>query len=380
MRPLTRSCLLLALLSTLASCDAPGATVFVDVRTDFLPGTEFVAVETTLGDHVEAIPATGRDDYLEGVRVAELRGVPLGRHDVLITLRDPAGDVFYAEPVILTLEGDYVLRVVISRDCAGVTCPTDQKCSGGLCVSEECHVDDPSCGDPVCDRAADCTASVVSCATPVCTGVACLWELRDDLCAAGERCDGLLGCMSETPVDAGAEDAGPGDAGTDAGSDAGPGVCTLRSDCPADVFPTFGSCVVRAGDPPCAGDGFEQRTIARWQCASRTCVMMEEIEERPCTYDATGGFCAPSRDRECSQCAGGACVPVADLTRCDIGGANFGACHSGICCYGCWDGAACRNFAAMTDTQCGRSGLACMSCAAMRETCVSTLEGGRCAP
>lgn len=90
--------LLLAALA-LVGCEDAASSIVVDVRTDFVPGAEFFAVE------VRAEPAEGSalmprrapalrtDDFLGGVRVAEWGAVARGRYDVTAILLDAAGQV-----------------------------------------------------------------------------------------------------------------------------------------------------------------------------------------------------------------------------------------------------------------------------------------------
>jgi len=379
-----RSLKVLCSLLLLAACSANDANVVVDVSTDLLPGTEFVAARATLRGETRSVPATGADRYVGGIRVAEFANVPLGEHSVLVELVDPAGEVVVEETVGLTIRGDYGYTSVFTRSCLNVECVSGERCLDGNCVSAECGDGAEPCGEIVCEAPGDCVASVPACVGAVCTGIACLWELLDERCAAGERCDGIEGCvplemsrdggLSDGAVDGGPPDAGPLDGGSEGG-------CMLDSDCPADITPDFGMC--RRGSvmgPFCLGGGMQTRTNTRWECVVRTCVPTEEVEERSCTLDVEGSICGTAEDRFCFLCMGGTCVPLDGNESCDLGSGFIGACYAGVCCYGCRDGSSCVERSGQLDTRCGVIGETCRDCTATGQTCTVVMTGGRCDP
>ncbi|MBW2465452.1 MAG: hypothetical protein JRH11_27640, partial [Deltaproteobacteria bacterium] len=355
----------------LTSCAGDGIRLTVELRTDFVPGVEFVSVETTVDDGPpQATPATGRYDFIEGVRIAEYEGLAARTQRVEVVLRDAAGEVLQTDLTILTLVTDFGLRVVIGRDCADFECPEEQKCAGGRCVPLDCHVDIDAdrCGDPACTEPGDCSASVPPCVQPVGTGVACLWEPRDDRWASDERCDIALGCVPMTPsIDAG-PDTGPVDSALPDGG------CTFRSDCPADVASPYGSCV--PGVPFCSGEGTRSRTVTHWQCAERTCQRADEPETQSCVASVEGMACDDGTAPGCGQCIGGACMPLDGGERCTIGAGLSGGCRAGACCFGCFDGATCEGILGRSDTQCGAEGEDCRDCTLVGQTCRDSLPGG----
>ena len=367
----------------MAGCPAPDAAVFVELRTDFRPGTEFIAVQTSVDGELTTLPASGADDFLEFIRVAEVRGLSPGEHDVEVVLITPSGGPLYREPTSVTLERDRVVPVIIARDCADVVCGTGEKCAGGRCVPEDCQGDDPSCPPPICEEASDCVSTAPACVTPICTGVACLWALRDELCGPAERCDAVLGCQGDGPLDGGAEE----DAGVDAGgpADAGApdaGGCLIDADCPGDVFPPFGACRFDTSmGRICNPMGLRDRTTSRWQCVGRACELTETEETEPCTFDPTGRECTTSSDRDCLRCAGVDCTPVPDGTHCSPSGIRTGGCRSGVCCIGCWADGMCVGEGDQTNNVCGADGADCQDCEPAGLYCEPLwARGGECRP
>lgn len=81
------------------ACGSAPSSIVVDLRTDFVPGVEFVAVETRAApaDDGELASrrstALGGDDYLDGMRVAEWDAVASGTYDVTASLLDASGQV-----------------------------------------------------------------------------------------------------------------------------------------------------------------------------------------------------------------------------------------------------------------------------------------------
>ncbi|MCZ7685997.1 MAG: hypothetical protein M5U28_47455 [Sandaracinaceae bacterium] len=245
-----------ALCATTA-CDPPAPALVVEVRTDFVPGLEFVAVRTEISRHpdgptfVGAVPAVLGDPYLERVRLAELSGLSPGTWHVHTTLSDALGRLVASQVTSVELRTAQVATIVIDRDCGGVECPSIEEdpsrasCIGGECGPATCTEETPS-GCPVeCTVDADCPSS--RCASGRCSVGICLLAPTTGACAADEWCDPDVGCVpleardAGTPdagrdagvpdagaPNAGLPDAGPLDAGRDAGSPCGFAMC--RSD------------------------------------------------------------------------------------------------------------------------------------------------------
>lgn len=317
MRALTVS---LALLACLAGCD-DGLTLAVDVRTDMVPGIEFVRVETSLLEEpTPGAPVTTRaqqeltvdpgEDFAGGVRVAELGGLAPGEQLVRVRFYGARGALVLERAARVTLTADQVITVLLTRDCRGVECPAPSApdlaaCLAGRCVDERCLPESmDACPEPACASDADCPGGA-PCARAACEEGVCWLEADDATCAGGDYCDPDVGC---TPIDAtldGGPDAGPGDAGVDdAGGDMDAGPCGM----------------------PCAGPE-ECRTYA-FDCATDppVCAARGEVESGQ-TCGAGGEVCDGL----------GACRGVlADALRVDVGGAHACAVLAGgrVACWG----------------------------------------------
>ena len=148
----TRLTLLIACL-VWGGCDA-SRTLVIDLRTDWVPGQEVVGIRTAVdGEVVDERDVSFGEPLAAGIRLAEREGIAPGAHDVTVLLRDPDGGTLAARRVRVTVDGSTAVTVVISRDCAGVTCddPSASECLGGRCVSVECTPENPgACPDDGC--------------------------------------------------------------------------------------------------------------------------------------------------------------------------------------------------------------------------------------
>ena len=121
-----RAAFAVAALAALAACDPdPGATLAVDLRTDLVPGVEFVGVRSALeAPRVsDERAARVREDYFAGQRVAELDGIPNGTRALVVSLLGPTGEVVVERRVLVRLDGPLVTTVLVTRDCGrGVRC------------------------------------------------------------------------------------------------------------------------------------------------------------------------------------------------------------------------------------------------------------------
>jgi len=222
----------------LASCSPSSATLYVDVRTDLVPGVEFSSarVEAIGGggtlaseDHV----AQAGDDFAAGVRVAELSGLPLGTLNLRVELRSDAGRAVLFRPVVVTLQRDTAITVLLTRDCRGIECPgtgddpSAEACLGGRCVDPRCTAEDRSSCPLDCNAATDCPAPA-ACADAVCESGVCFSVGVDSRCAASEYCDPDRGCRARPPSgDAGVP--GPDAGGGEPCMGAMPANCVMNS-------------------------------------------------------------------------------------------------------------------------------------------------------
>lgn len=196
----------------LSACAGEDLVLFVDIKTDFVPGGEFVLVRTevtrdaTSTGAIETSQSASRetsfgDDYLAGQRVAELMLPGAGSYLVRASLHDSTGAVVGRRSVRVEVRESYGLIMLLTRSCTGVVCPGGRDaadantCLGGQCVREACSPLTPeSCGTPECDGADDCTA-LVSCAEGRCADGYCLQVPIEGDCAADEWCSVERGCV-----------------------------------------------------------------------------------------------------------------------------------------------------------------------------------------
>ncbi|MCZ7683441.1 MAG: hypothetical protein M5U28_33505 [Sandaracinaceae bacterium] len=129
----------------LAACDG-GATVFIEARTDAVPGVEFAVarVEIVAGTDFSAprttheVPAMLDQDWATGRRVAEVGGLTAGTYTVRVQLLAASGTVRLERYVRATIDRDSVLTVVLTRSCGWLVCPAPDgdpdatTCFGGL--------------------------------------------------------------------------------------------------------------------------------------------------------------------------------------------------------------------------------------------------------
>jgi len=209
--------ILLVAIATFGCGDDEGS-ILVDLKTDYVSGEEFVTVRTSL---FTALPSAGEaplatretpasfgQDYLVGVRVAELSLVGSGTAVLRTELLGLDGTIAAERLSRIEVSGSNTgVTVLISRDCVGVVCPgggpsSSTECFGGLCVTPDCVEESAtSCGATECANDAECTAAV-ACAEGRCVAGACLSEPVSSRCAAGEYCDPEMGCRVRTIPDA----------------------------------------------------------------------------------------------------------------------------------------------------------------------------------
>lgn len=293
-----------ALLALVPAC-TNGVQLVADLKTDLRPGIEFASVETRVesasGDEVAraAVPAYTSTDFLSGQRAIEARALAPGTYLVSLRLVDRDGRELVHRDTRVRLDASSAITVLVTRDCAGVLCPTSadtpdaSECLAGTCVRPECVVEDPmSCPTPACRAASECSFPA-SCAIAACVSGTCLARPDDTRCATGEWCDPTLGCRRLELVDgdAGPRDAGPSvDAAGDGGAvDAGPCVegtpCDTGRACEIGRRDCSGGCV----HDRFVGAGTECRAAAGPCDAAEVCTGATPT----CPTDAfrTGGVC-----------------------------------------------------------------------------------------
>lgn len=338
-------------------------TLTVDLRTDFVGGVEFTAVQTDVLEGPPDGPSVDREvlaafadptAWFRGRRVAEVSGLSGEDYTVRVSLLRADGSTVAARLVRVTVRSSYALVVVITRDCQDVVCPGPGDpaealtCFGGRCVDPRCGAAETAdaCPDAACVDATACPAAAVPCVRPACVEGACLFE-PTGACASDEYCDVALGCRrDETSMDAGVpEDGGPvpRDAGVDGGGGCVPGdpcdageicavgriecldgdpVCVASEPAPASTVcrPAAGPCDVAetcGGAMVCPDDALEPGTTecreAAGECdAAETCTGASP----DCPADVAAG-----EGTVCSAgvCIGGACVPCMPGLGCDLG-------------------------------------------------------------
>jgi hypothetical protein len=214
-----------------AGCTEPPGEVLVDLRTDLVPLRELGSVRTELGARRETFVARSIDDFLRGVRIAELGGVARGPQRLRVSLLGPAGDAVLVRDLTVEVNGRVVVTVVMTRSCLGVACPgpgdppSHEACFGGRCVDPGCSAERPeACGTEDCNVDLECLGA--SCEVGTCRDATCFFVPDDDRCDVGERCIAGTGCVAlgpdAGPSDSGPPDGGPPDAPADAPRDAGP--------------------------------------------------------------------------------------------------------------------------------------------------------------
>jgi hypothetical protein len=256
--PATRLAAFSCLLCLACSADG-GHTLQVNLRSDLRSGIEVVVARAELFDEAPApgqtAPATSRDRALDeavplgdGIRLTDYGLPDPGRRFLRVQLLGASGEAVLERRAVVQVRGVTVATMVMTRDCVGVECPTDDPallaCVGGRCVDPRCTPETPEfCPPPVCDD--DTACEVMGCADGRCVDDVCMWAERPGACEPTQWCSPEAGC-----VDRPAEDAGlpPSDAG-DPLSDAGPaggdaGITDASSACP----PAFDSFVATDED------------------------------------------------------------------------------------------------------------------------------------
>ena len=345
---LARTTALVALL--LSACPAAQLGLVVELRTDFVPGVEFVAVRTTAyASHPSAgadpvrearEPALRGQDFLGGGRVAEL-DVEKGRLYVEVELMAADGTVIAQRIASVETTTTRALILVVSRSCRGVACADGEACVSGLCVPCE----DGACNDG-CSSDSQCDTPLSDCAEARCIEGSCYVATLSGACATDQWCNPDIGCMAlpEMP-DGGAVDGGGVDAGpctpSCSGLSCGPDpVCgTSCGGCGAGESCVSGHCMGGC-TPDCSGLACGPDRNCGSSCGSCSAPATCQSGSCVCTPDCSGRECGadPVCGQDCGGCgAGSSCTGT---TCCDV---LHEACSGTTCCGGmvCTGGSCC---------------------------------------
>jgi hypothetical protein len=332
-------------LAVSAGCSSDPVELTVDLRTDFRPLEDFDAVETelssapfegvTAGSDAMLMAVRVSDDYFQGSRVAEIDGLQAGRTFVRVRLKRHA--VVIAQRVVdLQIDQSFALTVVITRNCATVTCPGAgdpegfSACLDGRCIDPRCTPATPElCGDSFCSDDSDCVAGP-GCTASSCVRGACLCEAP------------MGGVDGGPPPDGGVPDSGslectPGATEMDTVpcGDCGEGQQTRMRTCGEigwGPFADVGSCDTGA---TCAPGQTETDMRACGNCNSGVESRTRSCDAATCTWGAWSGFgactgasgCSPGATTGCangdscghrvcrSDCTYGGCQPIRECLR-----------------------------------------------------------------
>jgi len=192
----------------LMACSGSRVELLVDLRTDLVPGQEFVRVVSVLtptggsSPYDEALSVDADFPAFEGSRVAEFPKLQEGPYQLRVRLEDKDGAFLIERQLDLALREDFAVTVVITRSCRNVTCddPERAACLGGVCVSASCSPEtDEQCGPAACGESLDCTAPSASCAEAACISGTCFFRGREDACAESAYCNPDSGCRLGPP-------------------------------------------------------------------------------------------------------------------------------------------------------------------------------------
>lgn len=195
----------------------------VQLRTDYAPGVEVDAARVEITQGAETLASEDRvlevgEDYVAGVRLAEVAGLTTGDYRVTVTLFSSGATRAVRRIALSHPGGRFAVTALISRSCLDVSCPMDgedaslSECVGGRCVEETCTAETPeSCPAPECTDASGCPPST-DCTQAACVDGVCLETLDSSVCPDGERCIAGSGCFPETGTCAADLDCGHFDA------------------------------------------------------------------------------------------------------------------------------------------------------------------------
>jgi hypothetical protein len=340
----------------LSACSAEQAELVVELKTDYVPRTDFWVARTELSRtpfadgptdvRTETAIAETGVDYLAGRRIAELGEVEPGTVYLRVALLDASDAEVARRSIVVDVAGPTAVTVLVSASCSGIVCPNDPsfpertECAGGRCVDPRCSETTPDfCGESRCTADADCSATV-ACARGTCVGGECFATPDDGACASGEVCSLARGCVPLTMPGA---DGGPPPPPMDGGppacvrtgpEDMGP-VCQDGTDNDCDGFVDCADndcrarvCVAGMNDFRCCGGTCVDTNTDEQNCGScgAVCTAGEECRSGPDDH----GRCQCARDADCPSRGQWSCVSLGGTTRCDCLG--DGACGADFVC------------------------------------------------
>lgn len=308
------SCATLLFVCLMGGCaDKPALSV--ELVTSIVSGAQFSAVEADLLaarsddgadrplQHFERSVGLG-EDFTRGTSIAAFDHLESVAYRVRVRLLRADRRVLIQRVVALTVDGDFVLRVHVTPNCVGVSCPgagvagSLTECLGGECVDPRCTVATPEycTGVAFCTAASDCAAQS-GCASSVCLDGVCASAPMQGACTSPEFCNPTTSMCEDLPELFTEMDAGIDGSVVDAGVDAPP---TLECGT-ACVDP---SSVCRVGIVDCSG-------------ASPVCA----------TTIVRAGFSCGTHE-VCSVT--GSCVACEEGMACDTDDCRRGALHCGL--------------------------------------------------
>jgi hypothetical protein len=193
----------LVVLSVVAACGPGAPTLYVDVRSDLLAGTEVDAarVELLRGDDPTPFRTTTEalntvHDLFAGTRVAEFGDLEKGRHLVRVEMLF-GGAVVVRSTAAVMVEGDTAITLVLTRSCGTVSCPGlgddagALACLAGRCVPPDCVPEGAAaCGVSDCSTDDECPSSP-GCSPSRCVDGVCFVPSAATSCVdGGPRIDG----------------------------------------------------------------------------------------------------------------------------------------------------------------------------------------------
>lgn len=181
-----------------AGCE-PAPDLVVDMRTDLVCGVEFHSAEVSVDGALmtTALP-DAEQDFLTGVRLAELEMLETGTHHVEVSLR-LGSEVVAERSMLVDLQRTRVVTAIFTRSCEGISCngsagdASRETCLGGSCVAGGCAPElDATCVTE-CTTDADCAAAQ-DCSAATCDGGVCL-QTDSGSCGPDQFCHPSQGCL-----------------------------------------------------------------------------------------------------------------------------------------------------------------------------------------
>ncbi len=379
-----------ASLASAVSCKSSGVALSVDLRTDYVAGTELSHIVTEVIPDGESARSSDRsvspgEAFVEGARVADFGDVPSGGVLVKVKVIGTDGNELVERLTRLSIKGDYALTVVVTRNCEGVTCPQpdgDQSastCDRGKCVKAECSPQTPQyCAEPECSRDADCVADA-ACVSTRCVGGSCFFTPDNSKCDKSQTCDVAVGCtppltvpgctptsMKEVACNDGIDDDCDGKKDCDdpdcEGSACEDGdQCTEGEKCSA-LKCTGGTQKPCDDDNACTTDTCD---------SAKGCVFTNKTsgsceDGNPCTENDTcvDGVCTAGTPKTCDDsnpCTTDICDPTTGCSN----GFNVDPCNDGVFCNGadtCKDGLCQLHAGNPCGKVCDEAGDQCVGC------------------